>query len=158
MTVYGLLDRPLHVTDAAGLDDLTALLHDETCSVDDAVWNEKAKTLLLPVRRQFHGGEEVEVSRTSDGVTYEKSWMRTEVLIRNVTAWEKVDDQGIGDYSFNEWSFASPTIQIDYCEALVMLVTVDGLDVTATDLRFGGKSRIVRSIGGGSESSSSHIY
>jgi hypothetical protein len=137
---------------------MVSLLHDETCSVDKMIWDQQARTLLLPVRRQFHGGEEVVLRVDGDAVTYEKSWMRSEVVIRHVVRWEKQDDQGIGDYSFNEWFFEGNDIRIAFCQALVLLVTVDRLDITMTDLGFNGKARIERYASGGSEASSGRIY
>ena len=59
---YGLLDRPLNVTAPSALSELSSLLHDETCSVDDMVYDQVGQTPLLPIRRQFHGGEDVVVS------------------------------------------------------------------------------------------------
>ncbi len=46
--------------------------------------------------------------------------MRSEVLIHHVRHWDKQDDQGIGDYSFNGWEFAGNTVKIIFCEALVL--------------------------------------
>jgi hypothetical protein len=108
-------------------------------------------------QRQFHGGEEVIVHTEGDAVTYEKDWMRSEVLIRHVRSWTKQDDQGIGDYTFNEWTFEHETLVIVFCEALVLLVIVDSLEVTMTDIGFGGRARIERYAGGGSGSSSGRI-
>ena len=154
---YGLLTHPLHAKDARTLDEMGDLLHDETCGVDDLVWNEGAKTLLLPFRRQFHDGEERVLTAGVLSKVYEKDWMRSEVLVRSVSAWEKFDDQGIGDYSFNEWSFEGDKITIAFCEALVMTIQVSELDVTMTDLGFSGRARIERFVGG-AESSSSQVF
>jgi hypothetical protein len=155
---YGLLDQPLLVTDPVTLEEMASLLHDETCAVDEVVWNQDEGTLLLPVRRQFHGGEEVVIHTDGDAVTYEKDWMRSEVLIRHVLSWEKLDDQGIGDYSFNEWGLEDGTLTIVFCEALVLTIRLDRLEIAMTDLGFSGRARIERSAGGGSESSSGRIY
>jgi hypothetical protein len=154
---YGLLDRPLNVTEPSRLSELSSLLHDETCSVDDLIYKPEERTLLLPVRRQFHGGEEVVVNVGLGSKTYEKSWMRSEVLIYHVRHWDKEDDQGIGDYSFNEWEFDGNTFKIIFCEALVLTVLVDKLEIKMTDLGFKGRARIERYIGG-SESSTGRVY
>ena len=45
---YGLLDRPLNVTAPAALSELSSLLHDETCSVDDMIYDQVGRTLLFP--------------------------------------------------------------------------------------------------------------
>jgi hypothetical protein len=154
---YGLLDRPLHVTTTSALEEMASLLHDETCAVDDMVWDQQGRTILLPVRRQFHGGEEVVLKADGHTTTCEKSWMRSEVFIRHVRGCERQDDQGIGDYSFNEWAFEGNTIRIIFCEDLVLTVSVDKLEVTMTDLGFEGKARIER-YAGGSEGSSGRVY
>ena len=154
---YGLLNRPLNVTDGAALSELASLLHDETCSVDDMIHDPVGRTLLLPVRRQFHGGEEIVVNTGLGSTTYEKSWMRSEVLIRHVRSWDKEDDQGIGDYSFNDWEWAADSVKIVFCEALILTVVVDKLEITMTDLGFNGRAHITRYVGG-SESSSGHVY
>jgi hypothetical protein len=154
---YGLLDRPLNVTGGEALNELSSLLHDETCSVDDMVHDPVARTLVLPVRRQFHGGDEIVVNTQLGFTTYEKSWMRSELLIRHVRGWDKEDDQGIGDYSFNDWEWAGNTVKIFFCEALILTVVVDKLEITMTDLGFNGRARIRRYLGG-SESSSGQVY
>jgi hypothetical protein len=154
---YGLLERPLIVSDRSTLSELSSLLHDETCSVDDIVHKPAERILLLPVRRQFHGGEEVVVNERPGSKTYEKSWMRSEVLIHHVRQWNKQDDQGIGDYLFNEWEFDGDIVRIIFCEALVIAVVVDKLDIKMTDLGFKGRARIERYIGG-IERSSGRVY
>lgn len=155
---HALLERPLHVVNQASLYELSALLHDEVCRVDDAVWDRATETLTLPVRRQFHGGAEVLLSTGPDTAIYEKDWMRSEVLIRAVIHWEKLDDQALGDYSFNEWFFEAPTIRIAFCQSLVVLISVRELDITMTDLGFRGKARLERGLNGGGEISTSEIY
>jgi hypothetical protein len=109
------------------------------------------------VRRQFHGGEEVVVEAGSLCTTYEKSWMRSEVIIQHVRDWKKEDDQGIGDYSFNDWAFEGETVRIIFCEKLTLVISVDRLEITMTDLGFMGKARIERYLGG-VEGSSGRIY
>jgi len=154
---YGLLDRPIHITSASALEEMASLLHDETCAVDDVIWDQQARTLLLPVRRQFHGGEEVVLKVDGGSTTYEKSWMRSEVIIQHVRDWKKEDDQGIGDYSFNDWVFEGDTIRIVFCENLNLVIAVDRLEIALTDLGFKGKARIERYTGG-SEGSSGRIF
>jgi hypothetical protein len=154
---YGLLDRPMHVTSASALKEMASLLHDEMCAVDDITWDQQGRTLLLPVRRQFHGGEVVVVEAGSLCTTYEKSWMRSEVIIQHVRDWKKEDDQGIGDYSFNDWAFEGETVRIIFCEKLTLVISVDRLEITMTDLGFMGKARIERYLGG-VEGSSGRIY
>ena len=154
---HGLLDAPLVVVNRCGIELLSALLHDETCAVDEISYEPSTKRLLLPTRRQFHEGSEVVVGVQGDATTYEKSWMRTEVAMEHVINWKKHDDQGIGDYSFNEWSVNGHVLQIVFCEALVIVVEVDQLWITVTDLGFRGRARIVR-YPGGAESSSSRVY
>lgn len=144
---HGLLDRPLIVTDPEALSELSSLLHDETCSADDITHDAVARTLLLPVRRQFHGGEEIVVNTDPGSTTYEKSWMRSEVLIRHVRSWDKEDGLGIGDYSFNDWEWAGNTLKIVFCEVLILTVVVDKLDITMSDLGFNGRARIKRYLG-----------
>jgi hypothetical protein len=154
---FGLLNQPIRAQDVGTLDEIGALLHDETCGVDDLVWDEAKKTLLLPFRRQFHGGEERVLTSGPMSTVYEKHWMRSEVLVRNVLAWEKFDDQGIGDYSFNEWSLDGDRLTIAFCEALVMTIEVSQLDITMTDLGFNGRARIERFIGG-AEASTGQVF
>jgi hypothetical protein len=154
---YGLLDRLMEAQDAATFDAMGSLLHDETCSVDDAVWNQSARTLLLPFRRQFHGGTERVVETNALSTIYEKQWMRSEVLVRHVSTWQKHQDQGIGEYSFNEWAFDGRKITIEFCQALVVTIAVDRLEITMADLGFSGKARIKR-FRGGAEASSGEVF
>lgn len=154
---FGLLTQPLHAQDAAKLDEIATLLHDETCGVDDATWDVNSRTLVLPFRRQFHGGEERVLTAGAVSTVYEKDWMRSEVLVRNVSGWEKFDDQGIGDYSFNDWEFKDHKLTIVFCEALVLTIGVSDLDITMIDLGFRGKARIER-FAGSSEVTTSRVF
>ena len=74
---------------------MAKILHDEMFAIEDAVYDEDKRTLLLPVRRQFHAGEEVVIKVECDAVTYEKSWMISEFVMQNVIALEKYRDQGL---------------------------------------------------------------
>ena len=76
--------------------------------------------------------------------TYKKSWMRSEVLIHHVRHWDKQDDQGMGNYSFNESEFAGNTVKIIFCGALVLSAVVDKLEDRSC---FKGRARIQRYIG-----------
>jgi len=53
-----LLESSLRATDEAGLARVDSLLHDETFDLSGIEHDVAAKTLTIPVRRQFHGGPE----------------------------------------------------------------------------------------------------
>jgi hypothetical protein len=155
--VYGLLESPLLATDPKSLCELGSLLHDEIIQVDNFEFNDAEATLIMPFRRQFHGGKEVALKSEDDWIVYEKDWMRSIVLVKNVTDWRKIDDQEIGDYTFNRFNYVQSRLIISCCELLVIEIDVSNIEVIMKDLGFSGKARIKRRKSG-AEISSNTVY
>ncbi len=157
MKGYGLLNEPIVARDLESLDSIGSLLHDETAELDEAIFDQANSELILPFRRQFHGGLERMIKKTVFGTIYEKEWMRSEINIEGVESWSIEDDQEIGDYTFNELEWRDGMIILYFCECTSVLVHTRKIDVSMSDLGFRGKARIERSFKG-SEISSHAIY
>ncbi len=154
---YGLLEEPLIAKDIESLEQISSLLHDEVVEVERIVHTPKKGNLLLPVRRQFHGAEETVIESGTLETVYEKDWMRSEIEIRHVLDWEKIDDHGIEDYTVNELEFDGKQLMFYFCEELRIRVRISQLEMEVRDKGFRGRARISR-WRGGAESSSSKIY
>ncbi|MDD5272239.1 MAG: hypothetical protein PHU14_05920 [Methylovulum sp.] len=153
---YGLLKQPLHITKAQELPLINALLHDEMADIDEIVFGTEQQVLDIPVRRQFHDGEEILIQDNGFSRVYEKYWLCTKVSIKHVLSWDCQNDQGIGCYSFNHWQYTKGLIRIEFNQMLVINIQVGGLAIEVADIGFNGRARIERQ--GGHESSSDRVY
>jgi len=148
MMIEDLLNSPLRATDEPSLSKIDCLLHDETLDFDGVEHNSREQTFTIPVRRQFHGGNERIISSTPIWKTYEKEWMHSRVTIRKIRSWDFIEDQGIGCYTFCSWSFHDERLIIKCNEALIISFETDGIDVEIEDVGFRGKAKIRRGLMG----------
>lgn len=139
-----LLKSLLRATDEAGVAEVDGFLHDETFNLDGIEHAVAAQTITIPVRRQFHGGQERIIDSGLVWKTYEKEWMRSRLTIRDVRSWKAEHDQGINSYSFCSWRVSNGQLVIECNEALVLTFEIGRIDVELEDLGFKGKARIKR--------------
>ena len=152
----GILKSPLFIDDHEQINELNFLLHDETAEIDDLDYSIEKSLVAIPCRRQFHGGDEVEISRCGDCIVYEKVWMRSLLTIHNVSCITKENDQGIGDYSVARIQCEPGLITLICSEELVIRFSVSSLAITFSDIGFCGRARIERK-STGAECSSSKV-
>jgi hypothetical protein len=151
-----ILEQTLQIHEAQDLHLLTDFLHDEFADIDSMAFDSEHRSLLILVSRQYHGGEEIVVEEKANSRIYEKSWMHSQLMIKQVNSWDTKDDQGIGFYTFNHFEYTNGLLIIEFNQMLVLNIYVSELDIELEDMGFKGRTRIERWAGG--ESSSGMEY
>lgn len=132
------------VTSAAGLSELTGLIHDEEFEVADVAFDSRLGVASIPFRRIFHGGPERVVRKTLFSRKREVEVLRAVIRIRHATDAKTVDTEKIGTYTFEEVAFESATSQLVFkaCPKLELRFRVSTVEIEYEEIEFAGKALI----------------
>ncbi|MEI8289219.1 MAG: hypothetical protein WCH99_07065 [Verrucomicrobiota bacterium] len=132
------------VTNAAGLIELTGLLHDEAFEVAEVAFESKLGVATIPLRRIFHGGPERVVRKTLFCRKREVEVLRALIRIKNVKDVKTIDTEKIGTYTFVEVAFEAAASQLIFkaCPKLELRFTVSSMEIEYLEIQFAGKAVI----------------
>ena len=132
------------VTSAAGLSELTGLIHDEAFEVAEVAFDSKLGVVTIPFRRIFHGGPERVVRKTIFSRKREVEVLRAVIHIKHVTDAKTIDTEKIGTYTFEEVDFKTATSQLVFkaCPKLELRFRVSSVEIEYEETQFAGKALI----------------
>ena len=137
-----LRSSPLIITNAAQLDELVGLIHDEYFELDDISYQKNLQVIQIPYRRIFHGGPRRLIKKRLLFKTFEVDVVRSLITVRNVKDYTFKDRAKIGTYSFNIVTYLNNNLQFDCCENLQLNIKVSGISIESNDIEVKGKSKL----------------
>ena len=124
------------------IDQILDIIHDEYFNSKDIDYSKNDKVLTIPFRRIFHQGPRKTIKNYLIYKVQEVDVIRSILTIKNVSNFNVIDKEKIGDYSFNEIKVSNNRMDI-ICEPnFEMILEMTNIDVESVDIELKGKARI----------------